>query len=581
MVNWFHPTELVRAGTKAFLSKLFGAYADNREIQALRSGGGATADYSDVTGPGEALWFDYVADLGDGFNATYAIARLLGAEKLPVSYAGGGPKEETSRGRFLIMGGDQVYPTATQEEYQQRLTGPYRAALPYVASDDHPPHLYAIPGNHDWYDGLTSFTRLFCQKRWIGGWETHQSRSYFSIKLPHGWWVWGIDVQLDSDIDEPQMNYFGELADQMDEGSKIILCTAEPSWVYAATKGTKEYRTLSVFEDKVIRHHKHVHVVGLAGDLHAYARYRHEDGRQRFISGGGGAYLYPTHRLPKSLSIPTAKPTAQEASRNALVESFTLGAHGDSSSVPPAKGEESLFPAARDSFLQALKSIIFVRYNVAFSALLGAYYVLVAWLSESASRSIGDAGSFFGAASSSWSEMMEAMGGFLPHAPTVGVFMAVFAIGMMAFVDSESKPRKILFGASHAILHGLAFLVSVRVAVLFTQSMLVVLLAVFVLGTVLAGIVWGMYLLLSHLVSKDMHSNEVLACQRIEDYKHFLRLRVSEEGLTIYPIGIRRVPRKWRFVPNATNGAPWFNASDGSSISDLAELIEPPIHVPG
>jgi hypothetical protein len=36
MVRWFAPKELIRSGIKATLSALFGAYADNRELQAVR-----------------------------------------------------------------------------------------------------------------------------------------------------------------------------------------------------------------------------------------------------------------------------------------------------------------------------------------------------------------------------------------------------------------------------------------------------------------------------------------------------------------------------------------------------------------
>ena len=108
------------------------------------------------------------------------------------------------------MGGDQVYPTASYDEYSNRLLKPYEAALPHVPALE-APDLYAIPGNHDWYDGLSNFSRIFCQKKWIGGWKTRQRRSYFAVKLPHNWWLWGIDIQLEGYIDEPQLNYFYEI----------------------------------------------------------------------------------------------------------------------------------------------------------------------------------------------------------------------------------------------------------------------------------------------------------------------------------------------------------------------------------
>ncbi len=36
---------------------------------------------------------------------------------------------------------------------------------------------------------------------WIGGWLLPQEASYFAIALPHGWWLFGLDLALDHDID--------------------------------------------------------------------------------------------------------------------------------------------------------------------------------------------------------------------------------------------------------------------------------------------------------------------------------------------------------------------------------------------
>ena len=93
------------------------------------------------------------------------------------------------------------------------------------------------PGNHDWYDGLSAFTRLFCSDiggRRFAGWWTRQRRSYFVLKLPHGWWLVGSDGQLQSDLDVPQIEYFREIAARhMEPGDKAILCLSMPAWVYA------------------------------------------------------------------------------------------------------------------------------------------------------------------------------------------------------------------------------------------------------------------------------------------------------------------------------------------------------------
>jgi len=72
--------------------------------------------------------------------------------------------------------------------------------------------MLALAGNHDWYDGLTTFLRLFCVGRPIGGWRTEQTRSYFAARLPHDWWVMGVDLAFDFFIDDPQLDFFRTVA---------------------------------------------------------------------------------------------------------------------------------------------------------------------------------------------------------------------------------------------------------------------------------------------------------------------------------------------------------------------------------
>ena len=158
----------------------------------------------------------FVADTGDGWDSTYSVAYQVGQPQLDLPGIDG----PIPRGDVLVFGGDQVYPVANRQSYRERLVEPYEAALPETNPPN--PHVFAVPGNHDWYDSLVSFTRLFCSRRWFGGWKTRQSRSYFALKLPHRWWLVGVDVQLDSDIDIPQVKFFKRIARRMGEGDRII-----------------------------------------------------------------------------------------------------------------------------------------------------------------------------------------------------------------------------------------------------------------------------------------------------------------------------------------------------------------------
>src|SRR5690606_1693852 len=201
MVNWYDPKQLAFTAVKTVISGIFGNFADRREMQAALDPGVEYFDYSDRP----ELWVDFISDLGDGFNSTYTLAHLMAQEQLDLD------GHLLKRGNILIMGGDQVYPTPELKEYNNRLKGPYNAAFPWIEGDKDRPSLFALPGNHDWYDGLTNFLRLFCQGRSLGNWHSKQRRSYFALKLHHDYWLWGIDVQLNADIDYPQLCYFKEI----------------------------------------------------------------------------------------------------------------------------------------------------------------------------------------------------------------------------------------------------------------------------------------------------------------------------------------------------------------------------------
>ena len=152
MTGWFAPTLLAKLLLKVIISDVFGQYADRRLISAAldrvsAKGLRVRTDISrltkDETG---AVWFDYVSDLGDGFDATYAIAYLLAQPELRVKGYG---DPVLPRGNLVVMGGDQVYPTATRDAYTVKMRLPYSLALPDKGGKIHP-LILLIPGNHDW-----------------------------------------------------------------------------------------------------------------------------------------------------------------------------------------------------------------------------------------------------------------------------------------------------------------------------------------------------------------------------------------------------------------------------------------------
>ncbi len=321
MVRWYDPRLLTRIGFRTLISNVFGQYADQRLIQAATDQADSKAlkaryDYRDPTQADPmkrvaldskgAFWIDYVSDTGDGFESTYTMAYLLAINELKVP----GLSAPLPAGDTLIMGGDQCYPQATREDYKKKLITPFGWAFEKAKPER---KLFAIPGNHDWYDGLNAFDSLFCSSRdkssetkgnTIGGWQCQQHRSYWALRLPYNWWIWGPDIQFSKYLDAAQINYFELIAEQMGPGDNLIICIAEPDWLLAEMAGEDDEEE-NFFKITTIARKRGARVCAvLAGDWHHYNRYFANDIDVHFVTaGGGGAFLHPTHVLKESISV--------------------------------------------------------------------------------------------------------------------------------------------------------------------------------------------------------------------------------------------------------------------------------------
>lgn len=567
MVGWFDPPLLVRTESEVVVSTLFGGHSDYRFLEALATGTEPVHDYSryylrdvegnyltderdecipdETRGAREEMWIDYVADTGDGWNPTYAVAYHVAQPALTLREPGGA-EHQTRRGELLIFGGDQVYPTASRKQYKQRLVEPYRTALRYSESPS--PEVFAIPGNHDWYDSLVSFTRLFCSRRWFNGWLSPQRRSYFALKLPQKWWLLGIDIQLSSDLDHAQVVFFERVARRMEEGDRIILCTAEPHWLQAKAfqKFGEEYNesNLAFLENNVLG--KRVSLF-LAGDQHYYMRHESKDGTQKIVSGGGGAFLSPTHA----------------EGVDELRGGFKL---------------KSSFPDDSTSRRLTWRNLLFPYLNPKFGFLPATGYFLLSWavMADIGGYGLGDIGSALGAT----------LRTALPQAGAV--FWVLFLlIGFVAFNHTKAQTYRwvagLLHGASHLLM---AFLIgwgatyfTVTTLGLPFQSPTQLLLSaalIFAGGWVAGSLLAGAFLLISLNLFGQLH-DAAFSSLRIEDWKNFLRIRIDRDGqLTVYPVGLRRVPRDWKRRPEGATG-PELVPDDSRATSP--ELIEPPVVV--
>jgi len=538
-VPWLNPVLLAGTAVRVLLAELFGAYLDKRELQDA-----LVADLYDERPPAgdpEEMWLDYVADLGDGFDGTYSIAYLLAQRELIVEGT------VLPRASAVVMGGDQVYPTASGTQYENRFKGPYRAALPEAPPDGPRPTLYALPGNHDWYDGLTAFLRLFArvEEGHIGGWRTRQHRSYFALRLPHRWWLFAIDVQFGAYLDEPQLRYFRQMATRLDPGDRVILCPPSPNWVHEPAA----YTTIDYFIRRILKPTGAEIRVIVAGDLHHYARYSHPE-RELITCGGGGAYLFPTHRLPPEVVVPPPENVVQRDSpRRKHVLAGTY----------PTKQRSRRFAAG-----------VFTRLplrNSSFLGVIGLLHMLLMLAFANSQQRVGS-----GVAQS------------LISVP-LGV-LVVFVMGStVAFAAPRAGQQR---GWQHWTLgigHGLAHLGLAAAGAwawlqlpLFGLPFPVPLLAAAVtylpVVAVLAGWVVGAYLLIASMLNVNV--NELFAAQGIFDAKCFLRMHIDREGtLTIYPVAVDRVSRKWRANPDGAPHEPWIEPEQPIAV----HLAEAPIKI--
>ena len=414
MVQWFSPALLAGTGFKSMVAKLFGQYADQRIIQHLAdpvlvgtedtdnqtvfAKVAGRYDYSTEVVGSEPFWVDYTADMGDGFDPTYGVCHTISQGAL---YGENKPKkaneiavkdwhgdEPLPGGRLLILGGDEIYPYPTPSEYETRFSNPFRLALPGDGSENCDRDLYAIPGNHDWYDGLTAFQGLFCgasdgaiprQGKCIGGWRTRQHRSYFAIKLPYNWWIWGADIHLTRSLDDGQLEYFQAVANTMGPGDKFILCTAQPSWYYFNTDKEQLAReNLHSLIDMPIEKGAKLHGI-FSGDTHHYARYNESEelgNFNLFTAGGGGAYTHGTYHLSSEIEFPWLG----RLLKFQLDRKLEPGKASDEAPAKPKLTDKpAVYPSKLRSKAIAWASILMPFRNFSFALAIGMIYLLLTW----------------------------------------------------------------------------------------------------------------------------------------------------------------------------------------------------------
>ena len=308
----------------------------------------------------EVLWFDYVADTGDDWYATHDIAFLLHGDlwvdreqgltpSAPITTFGQGTPA-LPRGHFLIFGGDTAYYVASAHTIRERVVDPFDTAYQQRYQDRSQPQprpLLGLPGNHDWYDSLDGFGRLFRVRVSLAaaegdqlrpqrqgpialrGYSPVQDASYFALRLPWQWDLWAVDIQRDKGhIDARQIAFFTTIDRRRPESQvepeprKLILLNSIPAVEAGQRNLFVEHELDRVVESADANLPKYQLRLDIAGDTHNYQRYdlgaeTVAPGGKRLavVAGGGGGFLHPTHNMPGPLPVQKTYPTPEDSRR--------------------------------------------------------------------------------------------------------------------------------------------------------------------------------------------------------------------------------------------------------------------------
>ncbi|AGB25271.1 hypothetical protein Mycsm_05062 [Mycobacterium sp. JS623] len=568
-VRWFSPPTLARAAAKVVLSAAFGDYLDKREMQStlesrvLRAGAGS-----------DDVWIDFIADTADGFNQTYSVAWCASQREIaPI-----GLDRKLPRAQLIVFGGDEVYPYATPKEYEDRFSGPYLAALPWTEPDSSRPQekharMLAIPGNHDWYDGLTGFMRLFAQADWIGGRELEQSRSYFAVDLPGPFWLWGIDIQSDNYVDALQIKYFKTAATQMTPDDALILCTAKPSWT--DVRDAKDaYRNLAFVERTMVPPGVRT-ILMLSGDKHHYARYEAakdvgpEGPRMRVTAGGGGAFLSTTQKLADPANVP--RPIGDDNPATDDTEPFNLACRYPSLGQSRRLNGHIFSLGLRNPWFMLIPAIMYVLLFVSSVSRLGQQNNEITLDIKREPFGFQDF-------------LVSAMG-----VTTLAIVFAVAAILSAFYIVpkrvnvGKSRMYRGLAGVTQTAAHVAAQAAIAMVCVQAFQSetltgwrLLLCTLLIGLAGGIVGSLIFATFLFVVFTLF-GWNSTEAFSSFRYSGYKNFLRIHVTKEAVTVYPIGIDNVCKKWDYdAGNTSAEAAWLKPSGGSIET---RLIEPEFRI--
>jgi len=235
--------------------------------------------------------------------------------------------------KFLVVSSDVIYPDGKMTDYEFNFYLPFKGFTKPV---------YAIPGNHDWYDADQGFNVNFLDpvsadvslraqvaadlntditaseekfqnmiaeakrlREYYRVDNGHQRAPFFEIHTP-GFSFITVDTGVTKTIDEKEKAWLEDALNRAGENFKFVVL-GHPFYV-AGGDATEDYPGFKEILETLKRHKVQI---AMAGDTHDFEHYKMkypaDDGEREmlhFVNGGGGAYLsigtsvgYPEHSV--------------------------------------------------------------------------------------------------------------------------------------------------------------------------------------------------------------------------------------------------------------------------------------------
>jgi 3',5'-cyclic AMP phosphodiesterase CpdA len=218
--------------------------------------------------------------------------------------------------RFVVLSSDVVYPVGAMKDYEAKFWLPFKGVTKPI---------YAIPGNHDWYDALEAFAATFLEP--AAAHETMRARVASDLRLTSttdgrigelirkAEWVrqqYGVptgfqrapffEIQTDrfaliavdtgvvKRVDEEQLAWLRSALDRA-RGKTTMAILGHPFYA-GGNEQIAGYEEFGELKRLLLEHDVAIVMAGDTHDLEYYVEPRPERGSiHHVVNGGGGAYL--------------------------------------------------------------------------------------------------------------------------------------------------------------------------------------------------------------------------------------------------------------------------------------------------